>query len=48
MTKKVFLIQSEGLGKGEEHLGLLLMATFLRVWEKVRRNRNQLFFGIPE
>ena len=31
MTKKVFLIQSEGLGRGEERLGLLLMANFLRL-----------------
>ena len=31
MTKKVFLIQSEGLGRGEEQLGSLLMANFLRL-----------------
>ena len=31
MTKKVFLIQSEGLGRGEEQLGALLMANFLRL-----------------
>ena len=31
MSKKVFLIQSEGLGRGEERLGLLLMANFLRL-----------------
>ena len=28
---KVFLIQSEGLGRGEEQLGLMLMANFLRL-----------------
>ena len=31
MKKKVFLIQSEGLGRGEEQLGSLLMANFLRL-----------------
>lgn len=31
MTGKVFLIQSEGLGRGEERLGSLLMANFLRL-----------------
>ena len=31
MKKKVFLIQSEGLGKGEDQLGALLMANFLRL-----------------
>ena len=31
MTKKVFLIQSEGLGRGGDQLGSLLMANFLRL-----------------
>jgi selenium metabolism protein YedF len=31
MTKKIFLIQSEGLGRGEDQLGSLLMANFLRL-----------------
>jgi len=31
MKNKVFLIQSEGLGRGEEQLGSLLMANFLRL-----------------
>ena len=31
MTKKVFLIQAEGLGRGEDQLGSLLMANFLRL-----------------
>jgi selenium metabolism protein YedF len=30
MTNKVFLIQSEGLGRGDEQLGLILMSNFLR------------------
>jgi selenium metabolism protein YedF len=31
MAKKTFLIQSEGLGKGDDKLGSLLMANFLRL-----------------
>ncbi len=31
MSSKVFLIQSEGLGRGEDRLGGLLMANFLRL-----------------
>jgi len=31
MTHKVFLIQSEGLGRGDEQLGSMLMANFLRL-----------------
>lgn len=31
MASKVFLIQSDGLGKGDEKLGKTLMTTFLRV-----------------
>ena len=31
MTHKVFLIQSEGLGKGDDQLGSMLMANFLRL-----------------
>lgn len=31
MTKKVFLIQGEGLGRADEQLGSLLMANFLRL-----------------
>jgi selenium metabolism protein YedF len=31
MQSKVFLIQSEGLGKGDDRLGMLLMANFLRL-----------------
>lgn len=31
MSNKVFLIQSEGLGRGDDELGKLLMANFLRL-----------------
>jgi selenium metabolism protein YedF len=31
MSPKVFLIQSEGLGRGDDKLGALLMANFLRL-----------------
>ena len=31
MSKKAFIIQSEGLGKGDEQLGAILMASFLRL-----------------
>ena len=31
MARKIFLIQSEGLGRGDEQLGSLLMANFLRL-----------------
>ncbi len=31
MPSKVFLIQSEGLGRGNDQLGLMLMANFLRL-----------------
>jgi selenium metabolism protein YedF len=31
MQAKVFLIQSEGLGRGDDQLGLMLMASLLRL-----------------
>ena len=31
MKRKVFLIQSEGLGRGDEQLGSMLMANFFRL-----------------
>lgn len=31
MQSKILLIQSEGLGRGDERLGLMLMANFLRL-----------------
>ena len=48
MTKKVFLIQSEGLGRGEEKLGLVLMSTFLRVLGEGKDKPEPSSSGIPE
>ena len=31
MPPKVFLIQSEGLGRGDDQFGLMFMANFLRL-----------------
>jgi selenium metabolism protein YedF len=31
VSEKTFLIQSEGLGRGDEQLGIMLMANFLRL-----------------
>jgi selenium metabolism protein YedF len=31
MTSRVLLIQSEGLGRGDDRLGMILMANFLRL-----------------
>lgn len=31
MTSKTFLLQSEGLGRGEDQLGTMLIANFLRL-----------------
>ena len=44
MTKKVFLIQSEGLGRGEEQLGLILMATFLRLMGESKEKPETIIF----
>ena len=44
MTKKVFLIRSEGLGRGEEQLGSLLMATFLRVLGESKEKPESIIF----
>jgi selenium metabolism protein YedF len=44
MTKKVFLIQSEGLGRGEEQLGLLLMANFLRLLGESKEKPETIIF----
>ena len=44
MTKKVFLIQSEGLGRGEEQLGSLLMANFLRVLGESQEKPETIIF----
>ena len=44
MKKKVFLIQSEGLGRGEEQLGLILMATFLRLLGESKGKPESIIF----
>jgi selenium metabolism protein YedF len=44
VTKKVFLIQSEGLGRGEEQLGSLLMANFLRVLGESQEKPETIIF----
>ena len=44
MTKKVFLIQAEGLGRGEEQLGSLLMANFLRLLGESKEKPESLVF----
>ena len=44
MTKKNFLIQSEGLGRGEDKLGGLLMANFLRLLGESSEKPESLVF----
>ena len=44
MTKKVFLIQSEGLGRGEDQLGSLLMANFLRLLGESQEKPESIVF----
>jgi selenium metabolism protein YedF len=44
MATKVFLIQSEGLGRGEERLGSLLMANFLRLLGESEKKPDTLIF----
>jgi selenium metabolism protein YedF len=44
VTKKVFLIQSEGLGGGEEKLGASLMANFLRLLGESQEKPDTLVF----
>ena len=44
MAKKVFLIQSEGLGGGEDQLGGLLMANFLRLLGESKEKPGTLIF----
>ena len=44
MTHKVFLIQSEGLGRGDEHLGSMLMANFLRLLGESQDKPGSLIF----
>lgn len=44
MPSKVFLIQSEGLGRGDDRLGLILMANFLRLLGESRDKPSRLIF----
>ena len=44
MSKKVFLIQSEGLGRGEEELGSMLMTTFLRLLGESNEKPDTIIF----
>ena len=44
MAKKNFLIQSEGLGRGEDKLGGLLMANFLRLLGESKEKPESIIF----
>ncbi len=44
MSSKVFLIQSEGLGRGEDRLGGLLMANFLRLLGESKEKPTTMVF----
>jgi selenium metabolism protein YedF len=44
MTNKVFLIQSEGLGRGEEQLGSILMINFLRFLDESQEKPSGMIF----
>ena len=44
MSSKVILIQSEGLGKGDDKLGMLLMANFLRLLGESQAKPSALVF----
>ena len=44
MTRKVFLVQSEGLGRGDERLGLTLMASFLSVLGESEKKPSTIVF----
>jgi len=44
VTHKVFLIQSEGLGRGDEQLGSMLMANFLRLLGENEDKPNGMIF----
>ncbi len=46
MTKKVILIQGEGLGRGDEQLGSMLMANFFRLLgENVDKPESIVFWN---
>ncbi len=44
MRPKIFLIQSEGLGRGDEHLGSMLIANFLRLLAESEEKPSSLVF----
>ena len=44
MTSKVFLVQSEGLGRGDDQLGKLLMANFLRLLGESKDKPGSIIF----
>ena len=44
MRPKTFLIQSEGLGRGDEQLGSMLMASFLRLLGESQDKPGSLIF----
>jgi len=44
MKSKVILIQSDGLGRGEEQLGTMLMANFLRLLGESKEKPETLVF----
>jgi selenium metabolism protein YedF len=44
LKRKVFLIQSEGLGRGDEQLGSMLMANFLRLLGENQDKPNSMIF----
>jgi len=44
MRPKIFLIQSEGLGRGDEQLGSMLMANFLRLLGESEDKPGSLIF----
>jgi selenium metabolism protein YedF len=44
MSDKIFLIQSEGLGRGDEKLGMMLMANFLRLLGDSKDKPSKILF----
>jgi len=44
MTNKVFLVQSEGLGRGDDRLGSLLMGNFLLLLGESENKPDTLLF----
>ena len=44
MGSKVFLIQSEFLGRGNDELGMMLMSSFLRLLEESEEKPEKMLF----